>query len=229
MATKPLGLGAGAQVIEDTTRSAIIPEAAKDLLPAFPPTTQLLMFDIEALSLDTRCVILQAALLGYDLEEDELLETRHVQHYPIDPQQEIIPARKISGSTLSWWMKQSDEARERFELSTATDFEDLVALVRNFISVFNQITKNGTTNYEICAKHPQYDLVAMATLIKELGLEVPWNHQRVTDLATDLRRAGINPKNIPTPKGFIEHVAYWDARWQIEMFLACKRVFSGRA
>ena len=189
----------------------------------------LLMVDIESLALGPRPVITQVALLGYDLNEDEMLEPRHTHYWPIEPQQKIIPPRRISASTLAWWMTQPDDAREKFELSTATDWEDLVALARNLIQVFNQLTRNGTLNYEIVAKGPQFDLVALETLLDELGLETPWRHDRVGDLRTDLRRARLNPKNVPTPAGFIPHVAYWDARWQIDLYLACKRIRAGRA
>lgn len=120
-------------------------------------------------------------------------------------------------------MRQSEEARDKFELSVGDDFEDLVAAMRGFVAAFNRMTKNGTRNYEICAKHPQFDIVAVETLLTELGLEVPWDHRRVTDLATDLLRAGIKGSDVPKPAGTIPHNAYWDVRWQIEQWLECRR------
>lgn len=191
------------------------------------PPDLIISIDIETLALGPRPVITQIAMLGYDLQEDELLPQQHVQYYPIDPQQDIIPARRISSSTLSWWMKQSDEAREKFELSTPTDFQDLVALARNLITVFNQLTQNGTANYEVVAKGPQFDIVAIETLLEELGLEKPWAYDKVRDLRTMLAMAGINAKNVGKPSGTIPHVAYWDSRWQINQYLAAKRAISG--
>ncbi len=187
------------------------------------PPDMIVMVDIESLALGPRPVVTQVAMLGYDLQEDELLDQRHVHYYPIEPQQRIIPARVISASTIAWWMKQSDEARERFELSTATEFEDLASLARNLITVFNQLTSHGKANYELVAKGPQFDIVAIETLLTELGLDVPWAYDRVVDLRTMLRRAGINPKNVAKPSGTIPHVAYWDCRWQIDQYLAAKR------
>ena len=124
-------------------------------------------------------------------------------------------------------MKQSDEARDRFELSTATDFEDLVALARNLVTVFNRLTDNGKANYEVMAKGPQFDIVAIETLLTELGLEIPWNYQRVRDLRTMLALAGLNERNIPDPAGMIPHVAYWDARKLIDSYLAAKKALAG--
>lgn len=203
--------------------------AEKEVFPNPTPADLLLMIDIESLDLGPRPVITQVALLGYDLNEDELLEIRHTHFYPIEPQQKIIPARTISASTIAWWMTQSDEAREKFELSTATDFEDLVALARNLVTVFNQLTDNGKANYEIVAKGPQFDIVALETLLKEVGLEVPWKYDRVRDLRTMLSLAGINPKNVDKPAGMVPHVAMWDSRWQIEQYLAVRKALAGRA
>lgn len=193
-------------------------ESAADLL---------LMVDIESLALGTRPVITQVALLGYDLEQDELLENRFNQYLPIDPQLEIVPPRVISGGTIAYWMKQSDEARANFDLNVGTDFEDLVAAMRGLISTFNHLTVNGTRNYEISAKSPSFDLVAIETLLNELGLEVPWDFRRVSDLRTDLRRARIKHSAVPKPAGTIPHVAFWDARWQIDMWLECRKIRAG--
>lgn len=192
-----------------------------------PEADLLLMMDIESLALGPRPVVTQLALLGYEIDLDELLFDQYYQYLPIEPQQQIIPPRKIQASTIAWWMKQSDEAREKFEQSSGDDFEDLVAAIRGFIATFNRLTNNGTRNYELSAKGPQFDVVAIETLILELGLEIPWKHDRVTDLRTDLRRARINPKNVPQPKGTIPHNGYWDARWQIDQWLEARKVRVG--
>jgi len=204
----------------DTQETGVIPqtETEADLL---------LMLDIESLALGPRPVITQIALLGYEVESDEYIADFYNQYLPIEPQQQIIPARVIQATTLSWWMKQSDEARANFDLNSGTDFEDLVAALRGLIHSFNRLTLNGTRNYELSAKGPKFDVVAVETLLTELGLEVPWDYSRVTDVRQDCRRARINPKDVPKPKGTIPHVAYWDARWQIEQWLEARKVRVG--
>lgn len=197
-------------------------------LKLMTPPDLILMVDIETLALGTRPVITQAALLGYDLQEDELLDTRHVQFYPVEPQQQIIPPRVISASTIAWWMKQSDEARDRFEQSTSTDFGDLTALIQHLIMTVNQLTNNGLANYEIVAKGPQFDIAALETLITELGFKVPWDYSRVRDLRTYAAAAGIDMRSVPQPAGFIPHVAFWDAKWQIDCYLAAKKALASR-
>jgi hypothetical protein len=202
--------------------------AADHTYPDPTPPSRVLMLDIESLALGTRPVITQVALIGYDLEEDELLDTRHVQFYPVDPQQQIIPPRRIMASTIAWWMKQSDEARVRFEQSVSDDFAELPALARHLIATVNQLTDDGKIPYEIVAKGPQFDVAAVETLLEDLGLKTPWDYRNVRDLRTLLATAGINEKNIPKPAGFVPHVAYWDARWQLNQYLAARRRLAGR-
>lgn len=209
---------------ESARTGAELPKDSDLIEQTLTSANLLLMVDIESLALGPRPVITQIAILGYDLELDELLEDRFFQHLPIEPQQQIIPARKISASTLLWWMRQSDEARESFELSASEDFEDLVAVMRGLVAAFNRLTKNGTREYELCAKSAKFDITAIETLLEELGLEVPWHYRNITDVRQDLRRAGIEEKNVPKPQGMVPHNAYWDARWQIESFLAARRI-----
>lgn len=217
----PLKLGA-----LNLAEHQIVDEVTVEKLPDPEPPQVILMVDIESLALGPRPVITQAAMLGYDLEEDELMDARHVQYYPVEPQQQIIPPRRIMASTVAWWMKQSDEARDRFEQSTSNDFQDLPALARNLISVFHQLTHGK--RYEIWARGPQFDLVALSTLIEELGLETPWAYDSVRDMRTLCALAGINPKNVAKPAGFIPHVAFWDARYEINIYLAAQKALSRR-
>ena len=124
-------------------------------------------------------------------------------------------------STLWFWMQQSDEARLRFEKNLGDDPFDLQYLAKSFVDTFRKMTA-GFESYVICAKGPQFDLVAIESLLNDLGLEAPWEYDQVVDLRTLLQHAKINPKEVPTPDGFVNHVAYWDARYQIDQYLACK-------
>jgi len=77
-----------------------------------------IMIDFETLSLKPNAVLLALGAVAFDADTGVLLEQFYVN---IDPR--IQPGRDISASTALWWMKQSDEARQR--LTTATDLADL--------------------------------------------------------------------------------------------------------
>lgn len=181
----------------------------------------LLSVDIESLDLGPRTVVTQIAMLGYDLEQDTRLKLHYNEFLPIQPQIDMKPARTISAQTLWFWMQQPDEARLRFENNLGDDPFDLQYLTKSFVDTFRRMTADYES-YVIVAKGPQFDLVAIESLLTELDLEVPWDYDAVDDLRTLLRKAKINPKDVPTPEGFIKHVAYWDADWQIDQYLACR-------
>lgn len=183
----------------------------------------LVSIDIETLALGPRPVITEVAILGYDLREDSLMDPRHIHFYPIEPQQRILPPREIHASTLIWWSGQPVDVRKRLVQSSATEFEDLASLCRNLITVFNQLTDNGKANYEVICARPQFDIVALETLLAEVGLEKPWAYDSIIDVRTMLKRAGINHKNVPKHATWIPHTAFGDARWQIAQYLAAIR------
>jgi hypothetical protein len=181
----------------------------------------LLMVDIESLDLGPRCVITQIAMLGYDLEQDKHLSIRYAESLPVQPQIDMASPRTVSMSTLWFWMQQPDEARRRFEDSLGDDPFDLQYLGKSFIDTFRRMVA-GYESYVICAKGPQFDLVAIESLLTDLDLSAPWDYDAVDDLRTMLRHSKIDPYEVPKPEGFIKHVAYWDARFQINQYLACR-------
>lgn len=166
-------------------------------------------------------------MLGYDLTEDSLLDPRHIHHYPVEPQQRLIPPREIHLGTLiaraDWTTTKGIDFAQQLRLSSATEFEDLASLCRNFVVVFNQLTNNGKANYEVVCARPQFDIVAIETLLAEVGLEKPWAYDSIIDVRTMLKRAGINHKNVPLPSGCTPHTGFGDARWQINQYLAAVR------
>lgn len=197
----------------------------RESAPHYPdpvPPDVIVSLDIETLALGPRPVITEVGMLGYDLNEGTLMSALHIHNYPVPPQQRIMPPREINIETLIFRSK-SPNFSEELRQSSATDFEDLASLCRNLITVFKQLTDNGKANYELVCARPQFDIVAVETLLAEVGLEAPWAYHSVIDVRTMLKRAGMNHKNVPMPSGCVAHTAYGDARWQIDQYLAALR------
>ncbi len=213
----------GLNRVEDVAEREHEAAATMTLYPDPVQPDIIISIDIEALALGPRPVITEIAMLGYDLAEDSLLDQRHVHFYPIEPQQRILPPREIHASSIIWGVKSGNDYAKRLEQSSATEFEDLASLCRNFITVFNQLTNNGRANYEVVCARPQFDIVAIETLLLEVGLEKPWSYDSIIDVRTMLKRAGINHKNVPLPSGCIPHTGFGDARWQIAQYVAAIR------
>lgn len=181
----------------------------------------LLMVDIESLDLGPRPVITQIAMLGYDLEQDKHLTLNYNEFLPVQPQLDAAKPRTISMSTLWFWFQQPREARLRFENNLGDDDFDLQYLCKSFIDTFRRMIA-GFDSYVICARGPQFDLVAIESLLVENGLSAPWDYDKVEDLRTIVNRSGLDISQVPKPEGFIKHVAYWDSMLQIDQYLACQ-------
>src|SRR3546814_4020074 len=71
------------------------------------------MLDIETLAASSeRAVVSQAALIGYDLETDQMIPFRHHQFYPLDPQ--IKAGRVFVADNITPWLTQPHESRRPF-------------------------------------------------------------------------------------------------------------------
>jgi hypothetical protein len=209
-----------------TLPTAAKSEPAVELVAEPTRPDLVLMLDIESLDLGPRSVVTQLALFGLDLEEDEMLDTHVHSYLPIQPQLDLIHARTISASTLWWWMQQSDEARAAFEFSTSEDFNDLPVLMNHFIVQFENITRGKT--YTLWARGPQFDVVNVESLLKDCGLKAPWKYDRVEDLRTIMREAGLSSKDVDQPKGFVAHNAAWDCKFQLLCLREAQRKIRGR-
>lgn len=191
-------------------------------------TTLGIMVDIESLDLGPKSVVTQIGLYPFSMEEEEI-DSEMVLHtfLPIQPQFDL--GRTVSADTLVWWMNQKDEARAGFERNLSDAFEELPVLMRQFVRRFEKIT-NGLApeSYEVIARGPQFDLVNIETLLAQCGERTPWRYDRVTDLRTLMRYAGLHARDVPPPEGFVAHDAGWDCRYQIKQYLAAKRGMRAR-
>jgi hypothetical protein len=144
-------------------------------------------------------------------------------YLPIDPQVScLIPPRQVSGDTIIWWMGQSDLARAKFKESTGNDPEELFSLMRHFVRRFNNITDNSK-DYEIWARGPQFDIVAIESLLFQCGIPVPWSYDKVRDLRTLMSLAGISAGSVMQEEGLIAHNALDDCTFQIACYEAAIR------
>src|SRR3546814_20884969 len=82
----------------------------------------ILMLDIETLAASSeRAVVRQAALIGYDLETDEMIPCRHHQFYALDPQ--VKAGGVVDAATSVWWLTQHNEDSRHF-IDCASDISE---------------------------------------------------------------------------------------------------------
>lgn len=183
-----------------------------------------IMIDIETLGLTADAVTTEVAAILMDLDDLSTIETPLVCRLSIQAQLDMLPARRITASTIMWWMEQDEKARQRFMevQNNAGGYDDLLANLRLFR---NQILA-WTSEYEnVCvyAKGPQFDVSILGSLLEQVGYGIPWKYSDVMDLRTLMRQAGIKTGDVPKPQRFVAHSAYWDAVWQTSILFACEK------
>lgn len=184
-----------------------------------------LMLDIETFGTGPEAVVWQSALFGFDLADPEtILEFPHFQYLPIQPQLDLLPARKVDASTLIYWMKQGDDARLAIENCDSTDFDDLPSLMRHFMRAFDRMTDGGNKSWELWTRG-NFDVPIMTSLLSQAGFVAPWqidgNFRNLRDLRTLEAVSGVSYKDVDQPVGFVKHRADWDCRFQIGHYAAC--------
>lgn len=176
------------------------------------------MIDIESLGLGPDCVITQAAFMAVPMDDTETRLAYDSFHLPIQPQ--LDAGRSALGATLIWWMQQDDKARKEFDKNDG-DSDALIAFVRSFIRKIKQVI-DEVPDYEIWARGPQFDVVALESLFKMCGESAPWEYNKVRDLRTLTELAKVQKGDVDE-SDIVKHIALEDCRLQIRYYDAAMR------
>jgi hypothetical protein len=180
-----------------------------------------IMGDIESLGLDARTVVSQLAFVAWDQDDPESLIREVEEYLPIQPQ--LTPLKRtVRADTILWWMRQDDAARKRFDRNSGEDFDELSALVNSYLSKMRQVIESAS-DYEVWFKGPQFDAVAIESLAVDLGLQVPWAYDKVRDLRTMMKEAGLGSQDLPMRAGLVAHHALSDCKHQVDQLLESRK------
>lgn len=140
----------------------------------------MIMIDLETLGTRPGDAIISLAAVKFDREfvGDQLFGT-------IDLDQ---PKMRIFGSTIKWWMRQSDEARMAAfpEQPTWGSLETALTALDEFY--------DGT---QVWSHGAAFDIVMLETAYYRLGKRPPWGHRKIRDTRTVYElRPHINPEFI---------------------------------
>lgn len=156
-----------------------------------------IMIDIETLGTEPDSAILSIAAVNFNLTESLYLK--------IIPESNNDYGRTINISTVKWWFKQSDEARNEFLQGNFFDLKHALLQLHNFIKPDDIVWANS----------PSFDCVILKSAFKAVTIECPWKFYNERDVRTLL---GLKP-------GFggrvVTHNALDDCMNQIEK---CKTV-----
>lgn len=163
-----------------------------------------IMIDLETLGTSPDCPVISIGAIAFDIEKKVLGPTFYAV---LDTEQQINDGRKVDGSTLKWWLSQSDAAKKVFkenpaEVKTALNF--LVEFVKQWPKV--KVWGNGST----------FDITIMENLFKHYGVKCPWRYNDIMDLRTFKRFCAGGERII---KSGTAHNALDDARSQAQYVL----------
>lgn len=121
------------------------------------------MIDIETLDTAPTAVILSVGAVRFNLDEPQFLGEQFVRYIDIASSQAHY--RTISGSTVEWWMKQSDDARAKITSGVRSPMPEVLGALVEFIGDADRVWGNGA----------DFDNVIVNSACKAAGIR-PWKY-----------------------------------------------------
>ena len=144
---------------------------------------QALMIDLETLSTTPACVILTIGVAVFDPRTTGIIETLELRP-SIDDQ--LTLGREISDDTVRWWGNQSDAAQhEALGDHDRIPFKDAMEQLHKFCWNKGNPWSHGAA----------FDIVAIETAWRSLGMSEPWQFHKVRDTRTLFDITKVNLKD----------------------------------
>lgn len=168
-----------------------------------------IMIDLETLSTAHDAAIISLGAVLFDPQKNQLGN----EFYRVIKLSNQSADGVIDADTMSWWMKQSNEARAVFWDKNAIYLQEALIDFSDFVERYcgqdAQVWGNGAT----------FDNIILGSAYRRHELRQPWNFRNDRDVRTvvELGRTlrNIDPKRSGTIEG-IAHHALDDARFQAQ-------------
>jgi len=124
------------------------------------------MVDLETMGNGPEAAIISIGVVGMDFENGELGDEFYAV---VDLQSSIDNGGKVDPSTISWWMMQSEDARELFKM----DGE----LLPSTLAKLALWLKQRSPKPKIWGHGATFDNVILSSAYKNAGLHRPWSYR----------------------------------------------------
>lgn len=141
------------------------------------------MIDLETLDTTPDCVILSIGAVRFDPKGIGVAEKFSVKPN-VDEQLEL--GRTVSEDTLTWWASQSKQAQEE-----ALGDEGRIS----FKDALDQLYKFCWNKKAVWSNGAAFDVVAVESCWRQLGVRIPWPFYTVRDTRTLYDIAGVSLKD----------------------------------
>lgn len=168
--------------------------------------------DLETLGKRYNAPVLSIGVVQFDPDTGKL-GAEFYREIDVDS---ALKAGKASGSTLLWWMQQSEKARRIFsaenKVSLATALDELATWLRGK-AMAPKVWGNGSI-FDISILEYAYDNGCV-------GLQEAWHFTNVRDMRTSIEDAQLRNDEWPKDVG-THHNALDDAKYQALVISACR-------
>jgi hypothetical protein len=188
-----------------------------------------IMMDSESLGLDPSSVVYDWGFVAFDLDDpDTILDVSQV-YLPLGAQ--VLLGRSQDPTT---WLYHLEAGPARIavirEANEAGDLDALGVLLR---SQLRRFTRNieGAKEYQVWFARPQHDVPLIASLLKDIGEELPWDYATVRDLRTLMDSAQLphrGPEVEPFKAGLTLHTSIGDSKYQLRCYVEALRRLRAR-
>ena len=142
-----------------------------------------IMIDVETLSTKTNAAIIEIAAVEFNKLSGEIGDTFNVI---IRPSEWGKNNRDVDGETVLWWMKQSEEAKKKYNNNEHNMFSLHNALceLSLFIKKHDNADKQIDKSVVVWGNGATMDITILQSAYEHFNMETPWKFWAVNDCRT---------------------------------------------
>jgi hypothetical protein len=150
-----------------------------------------MMIDIETLGNGSDAIVVSIGAVLFNRNTGEI-GPKFYKHLAY--QDQVDKGRKVTASTIAWWMSQDDDARKNAFTRVQIPTRQALIELQSFI-------QDNTLECKPWGNGPSFDLTILENLFKDFNVEFPWHFRHVRCLRTfkelvydgkDLVRDGVH-------------------------------------
>lgn len=179
--------------------------------------------DLETLSTRPNAAILSIGAVQFDRDTGKIGKTFYVE---VD-MDDAIKHGHVSGSTLRWWMAQSDAAKSVFKDAPHDEPRGNLHAALCRLKAF---ILSCTDDARVWGNGPTADITWLDNAFASAGagMDQPWKFWNIRCVRTTVDDSGIDRQNVPKADG-PAHNALVDALWQAYAVIYARAAIKGKS
>lgn len=135
------------------------------------------MVDLETFGNTSTAVITSIAAVLFNIETGEISEDK-IFFESVDPQSCINLGMTVNGSTILWWLQQSEGARKKLYQQKGKNISEVLHLFRVYLQSI------GTEDLKVWGNSARFDLGILENAYTSVKQQIPWYFRNERDVRT---------------------------------------------